>query len=202
KRHRRLSYRRRFYRTGSQGCWSSPLPPFSYCTLEGCAGHTVRDSVDDATPEKSVRQRSAINVFEFAPERHAVRDPARRHVMPAGHVREVVSRSITLNRRIGCDNELVEILTGESLLEFLQPQFLRAYAIQGGQVPHQHEVVPSVTRRILYRHDVGRRLDYTKKGFIPAGGTTDVTQLLFGEHPAATAMPDTFYRGGERLRQL
>src|SRR5688500_20009058 len=56
-----------------------------------------------------VRERAAVDVFEFATERDAVREPARAHTGMARQLREVLGRRLALDGRIGGDDQLLHV---------------------------------------------------------------------------------------------
>ena len=76
-----------------------------------------------------MRQRAAVDVFEFAAERHAVRQAAGPHVALARELREVVCGRLALDGGIGGDDQFRDLALVQSLRQQVQAQLARAEAV-------------------------------------------------------------------------
>ena len=149
-----------------------------------------------------MRQRATIDVLEFAAQRHAVRDSRCLHIMPGRHVREVMGSGIALYSRIRCNNHFIDRFVAQPLFERGKAQLLGPDAVERRQVPHQYEVHTAKPRRVLDRHDIGRRFDDAELRLVTTGCGADRTQLVLGEHAAAAAMADALHCVGQRTSHV
>src|SRR6185295_8177887 len=65
-----------------------------------------------------VRQRAAVDVLELAADRHAVRDAARLDLARRGALTEEMRRGLTLDRRIGGEDDLAHLARIQQRFEF------------------------------------------------------------------------------------
>src|SRR5512146_1680250 len=89
------------------------------------------ETLDDGlTAGERVSQRAAIDVLELAANGDAVRDPAGPQPSPGGELRQKMRRGLSLDGRVGCENQLVDRALLEVGLELTDAQLLRAHAIE------------------------------------------------------------------------
>jgi len=72
-----------------------------------------------------MRQRSAIDEFEFAAERHAMREPRRAHSGLARYLREQMRRRLAFDGGIRGNDQLAHFAFAEPRGEKIQAEFLR-----------------------------------------------------------------------------
>src|SRR6185312_13573126 len=152
-------------------------------------------------PGERMRQRTAIDVLQLTADGHAVRDPAGTQSAASGELREEMRRGLSLDGRIGREDQLADRALLEKGLELANAELLRADAVERRQVTHQHEVTPAVTARLLDGDHIGRRLHDAQKRGLPLRRGADRAQLLLGEHAATAAAHHRSQRAVERLRE-
>src|SRR5690606_12662972 len=87
-----------------------------------------------ATAER-MRQRAAVDEFEFAAERNAVREPARTHARRTCQAREQVRGRLAFDGRVGRDDEFADFTFAEARGQEIEAEFLRPESIQRRQAP-------------------------------------------------------------------
>src|SRR6185312_9835338 len=152
-------------------------------------------------PGERMRQRTAIDVLQLTADGHAVRDPAGTQSAASGELREEMRRGLSLDGRIGREDQLADRALLEKGLELANAELLRADAVERRKVTHQHEVTPAVTARLLDGDHIGRRLHDAQKRGLPLRRGADRAQLLLGEHAATAAAHHRSQRAVERLRE-
>src|SRR6202035_1173638 len=91
-------------------------------------------------PGERVRQRSAVDVLELAPDRHAVGDAAGADAAPHGELAQEMGRRLALDRGVRGQDQLTHATLFQNCLELAPAELLGADAIERRQVPHQHKV--------------------------------------------------------------
>src|SRR5690242_3391435 len=146
-----------------------------------------------ATAER-MRQRAAVDVFQFAAQRHAVGQPGRAHATGTRQLREVVRGRVTFHGGIGGDDHLLDLALAQAPGQFRQPQFFRPEPVQRRQPAHQHEVLATITGGLLDRRQFGRRLDHAQHLSITTGTGAQRAQRLLAEIAATLAVADLLHR--------
>src|SRR3990172_6710255 len=85
---------------------------------------------------KGVGQSAAIDVFEFAAQRYAVRDTAGLDAAAAHHFADNMRRGFTLHRGIRGEDDLFDYTLIQARGELVQADLLRTDAVHRRQVPH------------------------------------------------------------------
>ena len=67
-----------------------------------------------------MRQRAAIDVFQFAAERHAMRQPARMHLVRTRELGQVMRGGLAFHGRVGGDDQLLHFALGQPLRELVE----------------------------------------------------------------------------------
>src|ERR1700733_8601946 len=98
-----------------------------------------------------MRQRAAVDEFEFAAERHAVREPRCAYFGTKRDLREQVRGSFSLDRRIRRDDQLAKLPLAQSCCELVEAKFLGPGTVKRRQTPEQDEVQTAVSGRLLDR---------------------------------------------------
>src|SRR5690348_4140163 len=141
-----------------------------------------------------VGQRAAIDVFEFAAERYAMREPRGTHAGRSRQLAEPVRRCFTFHRRIGGDHQFAHLAGRERTRQKLRSEFVGAETIQRRESPHQYEIAPAVTGRLLDCEQVGGCLDHADLRCVPRRACADRALLGFAEIAAGLAVPDALHR--------
>ena len=84
----------------------------------------------------------------------AMRDAANIDPVFLSHPLKVVSRSLTFNRRIGCNDQFARRFLAQGFSQRVESQFHRAHAVQRRKAAHQHEIPPLVSGGAFNGHDV------------------------------------------------
>src|SRR5580700_8384498 len=101
-----------------------------------------------------MRQRAAVDVLELSAHRHAVGDAAGTDRAACGQLTQKVRRRLALDSGVGGEDQLVHAALGEYRLELADAELLRPDAVEGREVPHEHEVAPAVAARGFDRDDI------------------------------------------------
>ena len=75
-------------------------------------------------------ERTAVDIFELASDRHTVRDAARADIAPGGALAEKMRGGLALHRRIRREDHLVHFTGIEQRFEFARTDLFRADAIE------------------------------------------------------------------------
>ena len=127
-------------------------------------------------------------------------NPAHLDPGSAGHVGDIPGGGIPFNGGVGGQDQLADGLRLQTPLQDLQPQLLGADAIEGGQVPHQHEVTAGELARVLDGSHVRRALHHTQQAALFALGIgADLAKRILGEGAAVAAVA---YLGQRPIEQL
>ena len=102
-----------------------------------------------------MRQGAAVDVFQFAAQRHAVREPAGQHAGLARQLRQVVRGRLAFDGRIGGDDQLLHLARRQARGQPVQPELARADAVQRREPALQHEIEAAVTGGGFDRQPVG-----------------------------------------------
>ena len=160
--------------------WRSPTPA-SPCLIPT---HAAR---------QRMRERAAVDVFQLAADRHAVRDAARFHL--------VTCASSAITCAVASPSTVVFVAriasltlpSASSASSCAKPELVGPDAVERRQMAHQHEVSAAIAARLLDRGDVRRRLDDAQQRLIARRRRADRTQLGVGEHPTALAAADALH---------
>ena len=150
----------------------------------------MRASTDRLPARERVGERAAVDVLELAADRHAVRDARRAQAERRRDLGQEMRRGLALDRGIGREDHFPDLAFAEQPLERVDADLVGADAVERRQVAHQHEVAAAVARRLLDRHDVGRRLDHAEQRAVAARRGADRAEFALGEHAAAPAVPE------------
>ncbi len=110
-----------------------------------------------------MRERAAVDEFEFAAERHAMRETRRAHARPARDLGEQMRGRLAFDGGVRRDDQLAYLAFGESGGEQVESEFLRPHAVERRQPAEQHEITTAEAGRLLDRELVDRRLDDTEQ---------------------------------------
>src|SRR5690348_14421603 len=113
-----------------------------------------------------MRERTAIDVFELAADRDAVREPARAYARHARDLREHVRGRLAFHGRIGRDDELLHFAFGQALRERVEAELLRAKAVEWRKTSEQDEIAAAITGRLFDSELVDRRFDDAQEALV------------------------------------
>ena len=88
------------------------------------------------------------------------------------------------------------------LKQTLQPDLLRADAVERAELAHQHEIQSAVSLGALHRRLIGRRLDHAQLAAIALSVLAGCTDRLLAQGIAKLAVTNTLDRLLQGLRQL
>src|SRR5690606_12688743 len=126
------------------------------------SGGRSRRSLHLAARSERMRQRAAVDVLQFAAQRHAVGQPAGPDRMLARDLRQGVGGGLALDGRIGGDDQFLHFALAEAVGEPVQADLARPDAIERTQPSLQHEVQAAVAGGLFDRQAVGRRFDHAQ----------------------------------------
>ena len=141
-----------------------------------------------------VRERTTIDVLEFATDRNAVRDATRFYFVTMRELRDHVRSRIALYSRIRCQNRFLHAALGQQRFELRESELIGTDAIERRQMAHQHEVSTAIATGLLDRRHVRGRFDHTQQRLISRRRRADRTQLRISEHSTAIAATDAIQR--------
>ena len=118
-----------------------------------------------------------------------MRDARRPHPVAAGHLAHVMRRGFALDRGTRGEDHLLDPALGHQTLEPIETDGRGPDAIERRQTPHENEVAPLISRPLLDRLDVRRRLDDAQERGIAPRVIADPADRDIAEIAAALAVP-------------
>ncbi len=119
----------------------------------------------------------------------------------SGSFSDIVGSRLTLNRGIGCQDDLCYCLTVKTGFEPVEANFLGAYPVEWRQVPHQHMVNSTKTAALFDGNHISWRFNYTEKAMISALISAKLTGRKFCKILATLATTYSTECIRKRLRQ-
>ncbi len=126
------------------------------------------------------------------------------HLYPGstGHVGDIPGGGIPFDGGIGGEDQLADVLILQPALENIEPQLLRADAVERRQMAHQHEVATRELAGLLDGGHVRRALHHTEQAILfPLGIGADIAAVVLGKGAAVAAMTDLGQGAREQLGQ-
>src|SRR6476469_1229659 len=146
-----------------------------------------------------MRQRAAVDVFEFAAERYAMRETTRPHAVLARELREVMRGRLAFDGRVGGDDQFLHFTFAQARVETVEAEFARADAVQRTEPPLQQEVQAAVTGRLLDRESIRGRFHRAQQVRVARATGAGGADLALAEVAAAHAVADALDRRGEGI---
>ncbi len=129
-------------------------------------------------------------------------DAAHLHPGRTGHIGDIPGGGIPFNGGIGGEDQLADVLFLQTALENIEPQLLRAYAIQRRQMAHQHKITTGKLTGLFDGGHVRRTLHHTEQAILfPLGIGADIAAVVLGKGAAVAAVANLGQGTGEQLGQ-
>ena len=106
--------------------------------------------------QQGVRDGAHVDVFEFAADRHAAREPRHAQAARLERLAEHVRGGLALVGEVGREDHFLHHAVGGALDQLVRRRCRRADAVERAQPPHQHEVQAAVAAGPLEHDLVGR----------------------------------------------
>lgn len=119
-----------------------------------------------------------------------------------GHVGDIPGGGISLDGGVGGEDQFADVLFLQPALENIEPQLLRAYAVQRRQMTHQHKVATGELAGLLDGRHVRRALYHTEQTVLFALGVgADIAAIVLGKGAAVAAVANLGQGAREQLGQ-
>ncbi len=116
-------------------------------------------------------------------------DAAHLHPGRTGHVGDIPGGGISLDGGVGGEDQFADVLFLQPALENIEPQLLRAYAVQRRQMTHQHKVATGELAGLLDGRHVRRALHHAEQAILfPLGIGADIAAIVLGKGATVAAM--------------
>jgi hypothetical protein len=116
---------------------------------------------------KGMRQCCTIHIFQLPAHGNPLGDSGRFYLSGLCHIVNVLRRRISLDSRIGSQDNLFDLALGETLSQMIESDLLRAYAIQWREMTTQYEITTPVVDGLFDDGLIGRGLHDAKLRWIP-----------------------------------
>src|SRR5690606_1071628 len=160
-----------------------------------------RHSFDAPPATEGMGQRAAVDIFQLAAQRHAVGDTADSHARCPHLLGDVKRGGFALDGGVGGQDDLAHLMGMHALHQTIDANLGRADAIDGRQMPHQHEIETAVAAGLLQRHHIRRRLDDAYGLPIATRIGANAADIQLGQGMAVLAVADLGNRRLQRLRE-
>src|SRR5690606_18998543 len=158
-------------------------------------------SVHFAARAERVRQGAAVDVLQFATQRHAVGEAAGPDRVLARDLRQVVRGRLALDGGIGGDDQFAHLALGQALGQAVEADLARPDAVERAQAALQHEIQAAIAGGLLDREPVGRRFDHAQLVAVARLAGAGGADRGLAEVPAALAVADALDRVGQHRSQ-
>ena len=135
-------------------------------------------------------QGAAIDVFQFATQRHAVGQTRRPHVRRTRKLRQIVRRGFAFHGGVGGDDHFLDLAFAQALGQAIETELFRAQAIERRQTTQQHEVLAAKAGGLFDGGQFGGRLHHAQHLAIAAAAGAQVAHRRLAEIAAARAVAD------------
>src|SRR4051812_36425713 len=107
-----------------------------------------------------MRQRTPVDVFEFAAYGYAMGDAAGLDLPLGSAFTEEVRRGLTFDGRIRGENHLVHLARIEQCFVFTRADLFGADAVEWREMAVQNEISPPIAAGLLHGNHIGRGLHH------------------------------------------
>ena len=132
-----------------------------------------------------VRERAAIDEFQFAAKRHAMCEPRCEHTGLTRDLPEQMRGRLAFDSRIRRHDHLAHFAFSQPRGEQVHAEFFRTESVERRQTAEQHEITAAKSGRLLDRNLIGWRLDDAKRLRVAIRARTDGAYRRFAERAAA-----------------
>ena len=154
-----------------------------------------------STAIQGMGKRSTIHEFQISPQWYAERDSAYGNSPLPDQFRNVLRCCFSLYRGAGRQDDFPDIAGIQVLFQSVKAQVFRANAVQGRQMPQQHEELSLVIRASLYGRDIGGGFHHAQQRRIPIFIRAEFTQVRLGERAANPTIPNAIHGFLQRVRE-
>ena len=105
-------------------------------------------------------QRRLIGVLKLSAQRYALRKTRKADRVAGGQAGDVMRCGFAFHGRIGRDDDFLDRFVGQTSLELVQSDIIRADAIQRRQPAQKHKITPIEAGGLLDCEYVTRRFDH------------------------------------------
>ena len=148
-----------------------------------------------------MQQGAAVDVFEFASHRNAVRDATGLNMVLPGEFADEEGGGFAFDGGIGCEHQFLDVARGQLLFELIEAELAWTDPVERRQAAVQHEIETLEDGRLFDDPDIGRVFDDTDDTFVACRVRADVAEGLFGQGPAIAALADVVDRLQQRFGQ-